>query len=118
MQFARMNADRLDPADVVEQLLYILGVKMVAAMVQEDDHAVIESWAHGTPPDPDTEARLRKIFQVVYLLRQGDSVAVTRAWFVGKNPNLDHRAPALVIAEGRTNDALAAAATYAEVDLV
>ncbi len=64
-------------------------------------------------PHPDAEQRLRNIFQVAELLIRVESRQAVRAWFVGMNPQLNDRAPALVIAENPTEVMQAARAFLA-----
>ena len=42
--------------------------------------------------------RLRAAFQIAELLIQSESPQTVRAWFMGMNPQLDDRSPALVLA--------------------
>lgn len=107
------DAMRLEIHDVVAQLIEGLGVKMVAAMTNKKNEQTVSAWAAGTTkPHASTGERLRDILQIFLLIRTVDSVHTTRAWFVGKNPNLDYRAPALAIADGQIHDAINAAGTF------
>ncbi|MGB1582955.1 MAG: XRE family transcriptional regulator [Solirubrobacterales bacterium] len=107
------DAMRLPIRDVAAQLVEGLGVKMIAAMTNKKNEQTVSAWVTGTTkPHANTEERLRDILQIFLLIRTVDSVHTTRAWFVGKNPNLDYRAPALAIADGQIHDAFNAAETF------
>lgn len=60
----------------------------------------------GTPESRETAHR---IFQQI-ADREGENTA--RAWMIGMNPHLDDQAPILAIADGRGQDAEAAARAY------
>lgn len=109
---AHSDAMRLPTKDVATQLQDGLGQKMVAHMTGKKNPQTVATWATGTKPHAATEQLLRDILQIFLLLRTVDSVHTTRAWFVGKNPNLQYKAPALAIAEGHVDDALAAAKAF------
>lgn len=109
---AHAAAMRLPIQDVAAQLQEGLGQKMLAVMTNKKNEQTVSQWATGTKPQARTEERLRDILQIFLLIRSVDSVHTARAWFVGKNPNLGYTAPALVIAEGRVSDALAAAEAF------
>jgi hypothetical protein len=53
----------------------------------------------GPHPSPDIERRLRDAFGVAQILLQVESLQAVRGWFLGMNPELDDRSPALVIAD-------------------
>jgi hypothetical protein len=101
-------------ADIAAFLQDALGQKLVAFMVGVEDPKTIGRWARGKrlPQDPDTERRLRDAYQVFRLLLAKESPHTVRAWFVGRNPQLDDEAPATAIHEGRTRDALVAARAF------
>jgi hypothetical protein len=64
------------------------------------DAKAVDTWARGerTPP-PEAERRLRLAFHSTQLLLRQGSADTVRAWIVGMNPDLDERAPALLLAE-------------------
>ncbi len=109
---SRKSAHETPINEVVRALNDGLGAKMLAAMTQVDSEEIVAGWINGEDLGPDAEARLRGIYEVFLILTSRDSVHTTRMWFVGTNPNLNYTAPALVIRDGRVNDAVAAAKTY------
>ena len=77
----------------------LLGQKLTAVIAGVKDAGMVEQWAEGaTAPDDDATARLRTAYHAARLLRQAESAALVRSWFMGMNPLLDDRSPALVIA--------------------
>jgi hypothetical protein len=59
------------------------------------------------------EQRLRHAFQIVQLLLERESAETVRAWLVGMNPELEDRAPVLLLAEEPTRVLQAARAFLA-----
>jgi hypothetical protein len=49
---------------------------------------------------------------VFQLLQEEESAHTIRAWFIGMNPQLNDKAPAMAIREGKTRDALVAAKSF------
>ena len=99
-QMAHGLATRLEVASLVRSLQEVLGQRLVAVIAGVSDAKAVGKWARGErTPHPEAEARLRCAFQVVQLLIQRESSETVCAWFVGMNPNLDDRAPALVLAD-------------------
>lgn len=109
---SRTSAHETPINEVVRALSDGLGAKMLAAVTQVDSEDVVARWMNGEDLDTETEARLRGIYEVFLILTSRDSAHTTRMWFVGKNPNLNFTAPALVIRDGRVNDAVNAAETF------
>lgn len=108
----RTTAQKVPISEVVRALDEGLGAKMLTSMTQVDSEDDVTGWVNGAVPAPETEAQLRGIYEVFLILSSRDSVNTTRMWFVGTNPNLNYSAPALVIRDGRVNDAVAAAETF------
>ena len=99
-QAAHSLATRLEIPTLVRSLQDVLGQRMVAVIAGVSDAKAVGKWARGErTPHPETGQRLRVAFQVVQLLLQKESAETIRAWFGGMNPDLDDRAPALVLAE-------------------
>lgn len=109
---SRTSAQKTPINEVVRALNDGLGAKMLAAMTQVDSEDVVARWMNGEDLGPEAEARLRGIYEVFLIITSRDSVHTTRMWFVGTNPNLNYTAPALVIRDGRVNDAVSAAETF------
>ena len=99
-QAAHGLAARLELPALVRSLQDVLGQRLVALIAGVSDAKAVGKWARGErSPHPDAERRLRHAFQIVQLLLQYESAETVRAWFLGMNPELADRAPALVLAE-------------------
>lgn len=99
-QAAHRLATRLDLPAVVRSLQEVLGQRTVAVIAGVNDAKVVGKWARGErSPHPEAEGRLRVAFQVMQLLLQKESSATVRAWFIGMNPDLGDRAPALALGD-------------------
>jgi hypothetical protein len=87
-------------AEVAEFLVGVLGPRLTALTVGVTDAGDVVNWARGTSrPSALGERRLRAAFEVAELLMPVESPTAIRAWFLGMNPELGDRAPALVLAD-------------------
>ena len=85
---------------IAAEMQRLLGQQLTTVIAGVADAREVGDWARGTGrPHPNAEKRLRGGYQVAMLLASVDPVDVVRAWFVGTNPELDDRPPALVLAE-------------------
>jgi hypothetical protein len=99
-QAAHGLAARLELPALARSLQDVLGQRLVALIAGVSDVKAVGKWARGErSPHPHAERRLRHAFQIVQLLLQYESAETVRAWFLGMNPELADRAPALVLAE-------------------
>ncbi len=99
-QAIRAEASRLAMTSVVGYLLEQLGDGLAALVAGVSDAGEVRAWAAGeSAPGSEAERRLRDTFLVTQLLLQTESSETARAWFVGMNPTLGDKPPALVIAE-------------------
>ena len=97
---AHARSARLSMPEIVGYLQDLLGQRLVAVVADVTDAKAVGKWAKGSrSPQPDAERRLRAAFQVAQLLLERESSETIRAWFIGMNPELDDRAPALMIGE-------------------
>lgn len=93
-------ATRTGVSEVATYLQDLFGQKLTAVMAGVQDAKAVGEWARGArAPHPEKAQRLRAAFSVALLLMQVESRETVRAWFMGMNPQLDDRAPALAIAE-------------------
>lgn len=93
-------ATRLDVGPLVRSLEDVLGSRLVAVIAGTADTRTVGRWRRGERvPQPEAERRLRHAFHVTQLLLTHESAETVRAWFVGMSPELDDRAPALLLAE-------------------
>lgn len=92
----------------------LFGQKLTALMTDSKDPKAVGKWARGErEPHAEVVERLRAAYQVAAFLMQVESRPAVRAWFLGMNPQLDDRAPALVIRENPTEVMQAARAFLA-----
>lgn len=94
------SAMRSPLPEVARELENVLGQRLTAVIAGVSDAKAVGKWARGDrAPRPDAEQHLRDAYYVMRVLLQVESPATIRAWFVGMNPELDDRAPALVLGE-------------------
>ena len=94
------RAMRAPICEIATYLQDLFGQKLTAVIAGVHDPKAVGKWARGERrPHPDAAQRLRAAFQVAEFLMQAESRQTVRAWFMGMNPQLDDRAPALVIGE-------------------
>jgi len=99
LRIAHRRAVQATPAEMAAYLQRLLGQQLKAYMTGIANPKAIGKWARGErSPRPPAVAKLREAFQVAVLIAEFDDEETARAWFMGMNPALDHRAPAWVIA--------------------
>ncbi|MBX3069048.1 MAG: hypothetical protein KF883_00970 [Thermomicrobiales bacterium] len=99
LRIAHRRAIQTSPAEMAAFFQNLLGQQLTAYMTGVANPKAVGKWARGErSPRPAAEARLRQAFQVAVLISELDDEETARAWFMGMNPALDHRAPAWVIA--------------------
>ncbi len=97
-QLVHAQVARLSTADLARSLQEVLGQRLVAVIAGVRDHKAVGEWARGTrQPHPASAQRLRQAYQVTRLLLEAEETDTVRAWFMGMDPLLDDRAPALVL---------------------
>jgi hypothetical protein len=113
-QTAYERTARATVPEIATYLQDLFGQKLTAVMVGSRDPKAVGKWARGERvPHPDVAQRLRSVYQVAEFLLQGESRQTVQGWFMGMNPQLGDRAPALVIAESPTEVMQAARAFLA-----
>jgi hypothetical protein len=118
LRLAHRRTVQATPAEMAAFLQKLLGQQLTAYMTGIANPKAVGKWARGErSPRPPAEAKLREVFQVAVLISEFDDEETARAWFMGMNPALDHRAPAWVIANqpdggDRTMDAARAYLSY------
>jgi hypothetical protein len=99
-QNSHAGASRASLPDVVREVESVLGQRLTAVIAGVADVKAVGKWARGErTPRTDAEQRLRDAYYVTTLLLQLETPSTVRAWFSGMNPELDDRAPALVLSE-------------------
>jgi RNA polymerase sigma factor (sigma-70 family) len=87
-------------AEISSYLQDALGPRLTALSVGVRDTREVVGWASGDrQPDVATTQRLRDVYAIVQLLLQVETPKAVRAWFLGKNPELNDRAPAMALAD-------------------
>ncbi len=88
--------------ELIESLRRLLGDKLVAYIASVEATSTVAHWAdpaNSQSPSADVAARLIAAHHAAALLSKRDSAAVTQAWFQGRNPRLDDKAPARCLRE-------------------
>lgn len=89
-------------ASAAEQAAYLqelLGQQLTALMTGIDNPKTVGRWAHGQSPHAATGKRLRDAYQIALLLDLARSRQTAQSWFMGMNPHLGDRSPAIVLAD-------------------
>lgn len=101
-----------DLVEALRALVAALGTYPVAAIFGKDA-PTIERWLKsGVPMEVEDERRLRDAFHVFSLIEEADGAEVSRAWFLGMNPELGDDSPVEQLAAGNARAVLAAARSY------
>lgn len=92
---------RMTDAALVSELRALLGAKLVAYLGGVNETRAIRQWADGARRVSSRGAvnRMRIALQSARLITQCDSPQVAQAWFLGLNPILADRSPAMVLRE-------------------
>jgi hypothetical protein len=99
---AASNLVELQPSipEMVRYLQDALGSRLTTLLLSVTDGRMLDDWARGKKsPDSNVERRLRDAFRITELLLQEEAPQAVSSWFLGMNPELDDRAPALVLAD-------------------
>jgi hypothetical protein len=95
---AHRQASRTSVAEIAAYLQSTLGPTLTAVVLGIKDVKAVGQWARSQrQPRPAQEKALREAFQVVAYLADVEQPDVIRAWFMGMNPELDDRSPALTM---------------------
>lgn len=90
-------------AELAARMQELFGQNLTALMAGVENPKTVGRWVRGQEPHPTNLARLRAAFQIASLLELATSRQTVQAWFMGMNPGLGDRAPALVLADGPTD---------------
>jgi hypothetical protein len=86
--------------DLLPELQKVLGERLTAVIATGTwlpaESTAMRSWIW---LNRKSEDRLRNALTIANLLLEEEEQETVQAWFVGKNPMLDDRAPAIVLAE-------------------
>ena len=87
-------------AEIVAELVEILGKKLTAYVGGVKDTRVVERWTQGrVDPYRDADQRIRLAYQIAKTLSEHESARVVQAWFTGLNPELQDRTPIRLLKE-------------------
>ncbi len=105
---------RTPVSDIASELQQILGQRQVAFAVQIKSSKEVGRWAADeSKPRDETDARLRRLFRVIEVLRQGGEEPHTiRAWMLGSNPSLEEDSPIEAFQGDRWVEVLRAAESF------
>jgi hypothetical protein len=98
---------RMEPHEIVCNLVEILGKKMTAYLAGVKDSRTVEAWMEPGRLDESRRLdldRLRIALRVAKVLALGDSNRVVQAWFGGLNPQLGDRNPSRLLRDGKPED--------------
>jgi hypothetical protein len=87
---------RLSPAEVVSDLVGILGPKRVAAIGDVKETRLVQRWIEDKAK-PQREQALRTALQAARVLHDLVGSDVARAWFVGCNQHFEMQSPISVL---------------------
>ena len=97
---AHRRAVQAPLAEIVAELVEILGKKLTAYIGGVKDTRVVERWIHSSvEPYKDADRRIRLAYQIAKTLSEHDPARVVQAWFIGLNPELQDRAPLRLLKE-------------------
>ena len=108
-----------DIAKVAGYLQEHLGQKVTAYLSGVKDAKLVGQWAAGkVQPRPMPSFRLRSAYQAAHYLVDAYGNETAQAWFFGRNSQLDGRAPAFALREGKDPEdwsfVVSAAKTFVE----
>lgn len=93
---------RAETASTSEQAAYLqelFGQQLTALMTGMDNPKTVGRWVCGQVPHAANGTRMRDVYQIALLLDLAQSRQTAQSWFMGMNPHLDDRSPALVLAD-------------------
>jgi len=112
---AYREAMRVSHAEGAAVLRDVLTPRLAAYVTGVDATRTVARWAQGETARlrADHATRLRAAYEIVRLLEGAhESPGTIQAWFLGMNPVLDDRSPALALREGDHAGARAAAVAF------
>lgn len=97
-RIARRETARATLPEMLSYLEGLLGQQLTTVIAGERDARLIEAWARAqVEPSSAAGRSIRAAYETARLLMQAESAGTVRTWFMGMNPLLDDRSPALVI---------------------
>lgn len=99
---AHAHAMRAPIAEVVAELVDLLGATTVAAIGGVSETRAVNQWVEGR--EPQRAHALRFALQVARMLTATADREIVRAWFQGSNPHLDDAVPAVLLRNRPLNE--------------
>ncbi|MGI8916095.1 MAG: XRE family transcriptional regulator [Chloroflexota bacterium] len=112
-QMSPAPAGQVATPELARALRDLLGERLTAVIAGVTDAGALRAWTRGAAPPLEAERRLRHAYEIAQLLLQHEEPESVRAWFMGSEPRLDDRSPALVLGEDPAAVARAARAFLA-----
>lgn len=111
---AHDKSTKLKIDEIATFLEEVLGQRLTAEMLQISNHKLLGKWKNRQqmPGSLDTQDKLRKIYQLTYLLNQFEKPLTVRAWFLGMNPDLDDKLALDLIKDNNFHSVLKAIESY------
>jgi len=112
---AHYDAMTVTLRNAARELDALLSRPLTAFLAGVRDPELIGRWADGETASvsAESEQRLRTAYEILRLLLQFEGADTVRAWFIGMNPQLDDASAIEVIHQGRLQEALDAALSFA-----
>src|ERR1700735_3929580 len=88
---AHSHAMELPIADVVSELIDLLGATTVAVIGGVREKRAVQQWTNGR--EPQRQHVLRFALQLATMVAGATGREMARAWFHGSNPHLDDKVP-------------------------
>ncbi len=93
---AHNQAMALPLAEVIQQLVDLLGATTVAGLGGVKETRAVQQWASGDR-EPQRPHVLRFALQLALMMSTLSNRDMARAWFHGSNPHLDDQAPMFLL---------------------
>lgn len=94
----------VDDAELVRLVRDILGARLTAYVAGVQETRIVRAWADRTAKPSDGVAqRLRIAYRIAAQIEDCEGSAVTQAWFMGMNPELDDQSPARILRAGNVD---------------
>lgn len=87
------------PAEMAKTMRAVFGQNLAALILGVEHPTTVGKWTRGQVPHRENLSRLRDTFQIIVFLERMTTRQTVQAWFMGMNPDLGDRAPALVLAD-------------------
>lgn len=103
----RIEADKLDNklpiGEIVADLKDNLGIRLTAVIGQVKSARTLKRWENGQQrPSLERQQILRDAYHITHLLKSSEDSETIRAWFIGMQPELGDKSPALMLKENNT----------------